>query len=303
MKLNSLAVLYWLNEQSTQIEQTVPAEVCPEKYLPGVYNELSDLGLLIDDRRLSGSPTFTVKPEAVETVEDLASSYRPLAIRREVLREINEYPDRGGTDEYQDRITVLGGSPSEQELLLAVESLRSENLIKGIETAQTGKHLIRPELTTKGQNALRSRDVELSLPKMTKPSMPPISSGHPVINTYGDNVQIAWGNQSVNQSQQYTQEVTPGYEGIAQVIDRLLAHLPNFKLNEADTAEVEDNANVVLQEISREDPDGNLIKRGLTMIRGLLAPVITGAQQAVSAETQQKASEILNDLSNLPIGM
>lgn len=160
MKLRSLAVLYWLNENPDVRDAQVPEEVCPKKYVPGVYEELKENHLIVDERSVGGH-TFAVLPRAVERVEELAGLFRPEAIRRAVLEEIRRNPDQGSTEDYLVKIDVLGGDVTAPELLSAVKALSEAGHIKGIRSLQTGSHLIRPELTTSGEAALRSTEVAI----------------------------------------------------------------------------------------------------------------------------------------------
>lgn len=161
MKLRSLAVLYWLNDNPDARDAQIPEEVCPKRYIPGVHEELEDQGLIADEPAVGGFK-FTVLPRAVERVEELAGIYRHEAIKRAVLEEIRRNPDQGSTEGYEEKIDVLGGNVTTSELLSAVRALREVGLINGTGSAQIGDHLIRPELTSAGEAALRSSDVAIN---------------------------------------------------------------------------------------------------------------------------------------------
>lgn len=299
MKLNSLAVAYWLNDQTHQIDQSIPSEVCQQKYLPGVHRELSDLRLLVDEESVGGQQTFSVREDAVESVEDLAARYRPEAIRRGVLKEISEHPDEGGTDEYLERINILGGPVTDQELRDEVVALHTEGLIKGSESSGYGAHLFRPELTPEGQKVLSSRNIELGslLPKVPTTSTPTPKNSQPVITINGDNAQISWDNRSVNQSHQHSEQVTTGYEAIAGHIGELLKILPVLQLEKDEAQEVRKNVDIMLGEIVKEEPDRNLVKRYGTMISGILSPIVLGLSGAVSDEVKEIVTRFIGGLS------
>lgn len=162
MRLSSLAVLFWLNENAGAADTRVPEEVCPQKFIKGVYEELREHNLIVNDDRMAGAVTFSVLPAAAERVEELAGMYRPVAIKRAVLEEVKRNPDQGATAEFGDSINVLGGPVTDPELLSAVKALLGEELITGISTSHTGvHHVLRPELTHAGERALHSSDVEV----------------------------------------------------------------------------------------------------------------------------------------------
>lgn len=56
----------------------------------------------------------------------------------------------------------------------------------------------------------------------------------------------------------------------------VLASLPALSLSDNDSADAKSTAESVLGELVKEEPDESVIKRGVTMLKGLLAPVATG---------------------------
>lgn len=137
-------------------------------------------------------------------------------------------------------------------------------------------------------------------------SLPAATTVHnyhgPVVTVSGDHTQIAWGNEEVQQLQNRVEQVAPGYEELARLVADLLANLPTFSLNEADEAEIRDNAETVLNEVVKVEPDQGVIKRGLTMLKGILAPVGAGLGKAVTEESAEAAREVIEGLGNaLPL--
>lgn len=158
MRLRSLAVLYWMNEHPGADAQ-VPDEVCSAKYIKGVYKELREHNLIAKDDRSAGPPSFHVLGDAVEKVEDLAGLYRSEAIKRSVLEEVERNPDYGSTEDYLEGIKVLGDDITSVELDRAVKALDGAGLITSTVGYGSGSHLIRPELTSAGENQLRSSNI------------------------------------------------------------------------------------------------------------------------------------------------
>ncbi|MCS3494398.1 hypothetical protein M2368_003430 [Arthrobacter sp. JUb119] len=118
----------------------------------------------------------------------------------------------------------------------------------------------------------------------------------PVVTVQGDHAQLAWGNQNVEQTQNASEQVAPGYETLAGLLTDILASLPNFQLDSSDEDEVRSNATSVLQEVVKAEPDQGLVRRGITMVKGLLAPVASGLSKAATDETAETAREVIEAL-------
>lgn len=81
----------------------------------------------------------------------------------------------------------------------------------------------------------------------------------------------------------------------------LLASLPAFGLSELDAEEARVTAEIVLGEVVKAEPDQGAIKRSVTMLKGLLAPVAAGVTAAVSGESAELAKTVIEGLgSTLP---
>jgi hypothetical protein len=119
----------------------------------------------------------------------------------------------------------------------------------------------------------------------------------PVVTVTGDHAQLAWSNDTVNQTQDRVEQIAPGYEDLARTLTDLLANLTVLGLGD-DEADARDNTEAVLSEIVKETPDPGVVKRGLTMIKGLLAPIATGVRLAVTAESTEAAQHVIQALGN-----
>lgn len=124
----------------------------------------------------------------------------------------------------------------------------------------------------------------------------------PVVTVTGDNAQLAWsGTGDVAQTQDRVEQIAPGYEEVARALAGLIANLGELGLGE-DESEARQQADSVLAEIVKPSPDKGMVKRGLTMIKGLLAPVATGVSAAVTAESSEAARHLIDALSTrLPL--
>jgi len=120
----------------------------------------------------------------------------------------------------------------------------------------------------------------------------------PVVTVHGDNAQIAWDSDTVNQAQNRVEQIAPGYEDLARLVTDLLANLDTFALNDAEATDVRASADAVLSELVKEKPDQGVVRRGVTMIKGVLAPVVAGVDQAVKQETAEAARHVIEGLGN-----
>lgn len=119
----------------------------------------------------------------------------------------------------------------------------------------------------------------------------------PVVTVHGDNAQVAWDSQTVSQTQ--SQDIAPGFEELAKVITALIASLPSLGLSDDDEQEAKSTAEVVLGEVVKDEPDHGRVKRSITMLRGLLAPVGTGVGSTVSEESAELARTLIERLGSV----
>lgn len=123
----------------------------------------------------------------------------------------------------------------------------------------------------------------------------------PVVTVTGDNAQIAWENGTVDQSQNHVAQIVPGYEPLAQLLTDMLANLSNFTLGEDDAFDARESVQTVLREVVKEQPDQGVVRRSVNMLKGLFAPIATGAAAGVSAESTDAARTLIELLgTSLP---
>jgi len=120
----------------------------------------------------------------------------------------------------------------------------------------------------------------------------------PVIMGNADGAQLAWGNQSVNQTIHQTEQIAPGFEAIAQAVVETLKQLPAAGLPEEDEADAEASANEVLVEATRPEPDRGKIRRALSALKGYLAPVATGLVAGGGEGAQEWAKTAIEQLGS-----
>lgn len=140
------------------------------------------------------------------------------------------------------------------------------------------------------------------------PDLPPIGTGTgttvnyhgPVFNGDVSGAQIAWGNDTVTQNQQQNSSaVAPGFEQLAKLVTDLLQQLPQVGFDEQDRQDAEAAANEVLAEITDTAPEPSRLRRAVTALRGVLAPVATGAVAGAAAGTQEWAQAAIGGLTGI----
>lgn len=123
----------------------------------------------------------------------------------------------------------------------------------------------------------------------------------PVVTVTGDNAQIAWDSQTVEQSQNNVTQIATGYEQLAELLTDMLANLEQFTLGSDNETDARESAQTVLKEVVREQPDQGIVRRGVNMLKGVFAPIATGAAAGVSAESTEAARTFIEMLgTSLP---
>jgi hypothetical protein len=118
----------------------------------------------------------------------------------------------------------------------------------------------------------------------------------PVIHGSADGAQLAWGNQTVRQAQNRTEQVAPGFEAIAQAVVSTLKGLSAVGLAEDDQQDAEAAANEVLDEVTQPTPDRGKIRRALVALKGFLAPVASGLVTGSTEGAQEWARTAVEQL-------
>lgn len=130
-----------------------------------------------------------------------------------------------------------------------------------------------------------------------------VYNGPVVINnvTNGDGAQVAWGNEQVTQTSNTQNQIASGFEPVAQALAKVLEGLPNAGLDAADQEMVREETDKVLHEVTKTEPDQGLVKRGVALVKGVLSPVATGAQEGISESAKGWASTAIKMLTTAVI--
>ncbi|HCX86209.1 MAG TPA: hypothetical protein DHV14_13970 [Micrococcales bacterium] len=132
---------------------------------------------------------------------------------------------------------------------------------------------------------------------ITIPSATVVNYHGPVVTVTGDHAQLAWNNETVKQGQK-VQPIAEGYETLAATIAELLALLDQLDLDPSDAQDAREQSRELLEEVTKEAPDRNAVRRGVTMLKGLLAAAGTGVRTGVSAESAEAARALIEQLGN-----
>lgn len=124
-----------------------------------------------------------------------------------------------------------------------------------------------------------------------------INYNGPVVQVNGDHAQIAYGNETVDQTQNSAKEIAPGLEAIAQAVAKTLERLPEAGLGLDDQKDAEAAGREVLDEVTTLTPDRSKIRRGVNMLKGLLAPVAIAAQTGAAGGAADWAGHAIGQLS------
>jgi hypothetical protein len=121
----------------------------------------------------------------------------------------------------------------------------------------------------------------------------------PVIIGNADGAQLAWGNNTVQQTAvNRTEEVAPGFEAIAAAVALTLGQLPAAGLDEEDEADAKAVADEILVEVTQPQPDRGKIRRAITALKGFLAPIATGLARGGGQGAQEWAKTAIEQLGS-----
>ncbi|MFJ9119262.1 hypothetical protein ACIRJO_27400 [Streptomyces sp. NPDC102394] len=118
----------------------------------------------------------------------------------------------------------------------------------------------------------------------------------PVFQGDMSRAQIAWNNRDVTQSRSSVEQVTPGFEELAQAVTRTLAQLPLIGLPDEDAEDAAASANEILGEVVSPTPDRGRIRRSLTALRSYLQPVAAQAALGTGEGAHDLAKAALDHL-------
>jgi len=231
--------------------------------------------------------------------------------RRLVTARLLAWANAGGTNvegfEASDHAWADGIRFTFAEAAEAAEILHDAGLVKANSTTAWGGDVVRCDvrILTAGRVCLDDFDGDVRAyqagalqqtgggAQQTASSPGVVVNYHaPVVTVTGDRAQLAWNNDTVNQDQT-VQEIAPEYVDLAAVVTQVLALLDRLGLSPDDAADVHAEASGVLAEVTRANPDGGVVRRGVTMLKGLLSAAGAGVSTAVTAETTEHARHLI----------
>ncbi|PKZ63600.1 hypothetical protein CYJ73_21310 [Gordonia terrae] len=268
-----------------------------------MHDELHHLGFLAD-REIGGGITFIPTRKGRVAARDTRAEYRPEAARRAVLSYLAAHTgelsgfkgleDSEWADEPDGRLTAV-------EIRLAVDGLEDRGFIRGPQRTGGGE-LPYADITSRGRDYLRRKVPADVVTGGTSAGATHYSTTTTTTIT-GDNNQVAAGTRGpVTQHLSIVDNsatVTAGYENIAQLVGELVdQRLPLLRLKEGDRKDVIDEAEVVLGEVVKDEPDRKIIRRALSIIRGAVSAALTGVNQAVTDESAELAQATIDQISS-----
>lgn len=118
----------------------------------------------------------------------------------------------------------------------------------------------------------------------------------PVIYGSADGAQLAWNNETVDQSQVRTEQVASGFELLAQAVVSTLQQLSVAGLEEEDQQAAADAANEVLAQVTQSIPHRGKVTRALSALKGALAPVALGLRAGTGDGAREWAKTAIEQL-------
>lgn len=122
----------------------------------------------------------------------------------------------------------------------------------------------------------------------------------PVIHGSADGAQLAWNNSgTVDQAQNSgEQQIAPGFELLAQALISTREGLTGLGLLDEDLAEAQAAADDALAEVTQPEPDRSKLRRAVTALKGLLAPIATGLAAGAGVGAQEFARTAIEQLGS-----
>lgn len=117
----------------------------------------------------------------------------------------------------------------------------------------------------------------------------------PVVNGDGTKVQFA-SNVGGDVHQSQPEIVSEGYEQIAQVLNRVLRSTEQLVLNDSERKQAAEEAQAALSEIVKDTPNPTLVKKALTVLKGIFSPIALGIQGAATEVTRLEATDLIREL-------
>ncbi len=268
-------------------------------------------GLLRIGQKAVGDCYLTVEGKAaVQTIEERQKdrSRRRQHSRWDLLRWVDRTTEptpgaRVSLGEFNGSADFLPYTP--QEVAAAAKHLAEANLIDSTSGLGMPHGLV--WITEAGREYLDNpRPTATQLAE----SSPLVKQGDSTTHNYygnvftaGDHAQIAVGDHnSQHQEHNVVEQVSDGYEQLVVVLAGLLQNIDSFDLAEEDVTDLREQVEVFRAEVVDVDPavtpDRSVVKRGVQIIKGLLAPAWAGAQAAIATESTKGTGQLLEQLYN-----
>jgi hypothetical protein len=173
--------------------------------------------------------------------------------------------------------------------------------VAGADSAADSAGLSFPRLTSKGADMVLSGSTGADDFAANSGKSSTATTNHynaPVFKGDMRQAQIAWNNRDVTQSRSAVEQVTPGFEELAEAVTRTLAQLPLIGLPVEDAEDAAASASEILGEVVSPTPNRGRIRRSLAALRSCLQPVAAEAALGASEGAHDLAKAALDHLQS-----
>jgi len=308
----TIRLLVWLFERRSESPYGDVIEFAREIGLPDdrgrvLGEQLEGAGLADVAFDFGGGASARLTARGISQVEEVRRmradrSLRARDLRRQMLNWLFSLEDNNVAPDSWDLFleaepSHLAGEPfSDSEVGRQATYLQEQSFITAVSIEEEEPGWLQPRLTSKGHDCVINHQGDVTSHMRQDHSAGGNVYYGPVIQGNANGAQLAWGNQTVNQTQA-AQQIAPGFEALATAVADTLRQLPEFGLDQEDQADAEEVANEILAEVVTESPDRGKLRRACAALKGFLMPVITEASAGAGEGTRELVRQAIEGLN------
>lgn len=256
-----------------------------------------------------GNPCIRITPAGLARIYNMRIRRDDPALRAGTCRtELLRWFYRQHLDAVHMPITSQFGSSADAqhegarltdiEIQHAADYLSKKGLIKGAGAFGVSGPL-RAGITTEGIDCVTDWSGDIAGYLRDQRGYGPTNTYNgPYIQGDAPGAQMAWQSHDFTQTQNSGQQVTPGFESLAQAVADLIRALPTLGLSAQEQQDVHDMADEVIGEIAQDQPNRGRLRRAGAAFRGFLLPIATGAVAGVSDQVREEAGKLVEHLTS-----
>ena len=214
----------------------------------------------------------------------------------------NQLPPSWDSFVRSDALQRTGISYTSTEIAKQASYLCGQGYIVAGQGSSDATGISFPRLTSKGEDMAMSGSSsadDFAANSGRSPAGTTNNYTGPVFHGDLNGAQIAWDKLDVTQVQKLTEQVTPGFESLAEAVTRILSQLPRFGLPTEDSEDASASAKEILAEVVSPWPDRGRIRRALAALRGFLQPVAAQAALGAGEGSHELARAALEHLQSV----